>query len=144
MRDSGLVHALLDLASKESVLSHPVIGASWQGFCIENLLACAPTQVQAFFYRSGGGAEVDLILQWPGKHRSQRYRLASVGISNHTWPERQFAALDLFMCAQCDPRHGLPALQAFFQPGCMAVKYVRPGLVVDPQNWAGGDPAGRL
>jgi predicted AAA+ superfamily ATPase len=66
VRDSGLVHALLDLTSKESVLSHPVIGASWEGFCIENLLACAPTQVQGYFYRSSGGAEVDLILQWPG------------------------------------------------------------------------------
>jgi predicted AAA+ superfamily ATPase len=65
VRDSGLVHALLDLASKESVLSHPVIGASWEGFCIENLLACAPPQVQSYFYRSSGGAEVDLLLQWP-------------------------------------------------------------------------------
>lgn len=65
VRDSGLVHALLDLASKESVLSHPVIGASWEGFCIENLLACAPPQVQGYFYRSSGGAEVDLLLQWP-------------------------------------------------------------------------------
>jgi predicted AAA+ superfamily ATPase len=66
VRDSGLVHALLDLANKESVLSHPVIGASWEGFCIENLLACAPTQIQSYFYRSSGGAEVDLVLQWPG------------------------------------------------------------------------------
>ena len=66
LRDSGLVHALLDLATKESVLSHPVIGASWEGFCLENILACAPAQVQGYFYRSSGGAEVDLLLQWPG------------------------------------------------------------------------------
>ncbi len=66
VRDSGLVHALLDLATKEAVVSHPTVGASWEGFCIENLLACAPTQVQSYFYRSGGGAEVDLLLQWPG------------------------------------------------------------------------------
>ena len=66
VRDSGLVHALLDLATKESVLSHPVVGASWEGFCLENILACAPTQVQGYFYRSSGGAEVDLLLQWPG------------------------------------------------------------------------------
>ena len=66
VRDSGLVHALLDLSDKEAVLSHPVVGASWEGFCIENLLACAPTQVQAYFYRSSGGAEVDLLLHWPG------------------------------------------------------------------------------
>ena len=60
------MHALLDLATKESVLSHPVIGASWEGFCLENILACAPAQVQGYFYRSSGGAEVDLLLQWPG------------------------------------------------------------------------------
>ena len=66
LRDSGLVHALLDLATKESVLSHPVVGASWEGFCLENILACAPAQVQGYFYRSSGGAEVDLLLQWPG------------------------------------------------------------------------------
>jgi uncharacterized protein len=65
VRDSGLVHALLDLATKEAVVSHPAVGASWEGFCIENLLACAPTQVQSYFYRSSGGAEVDLLLQWP-------------------------------------------------------------------------------
>jgi len=66
VRDSGLVHALLDLATKEAVLSHPVVGASWEGFCLENILASAPAQVQGYFYRSSGGAEVDLILQWPG------------------------------------------------------------------------------
>ncbi|MFM1907290.1 MAG: hypothetical protein RLZZ591_967 [Pseudomonadota bacterium] len=65
VRDSGLVHALLDLPTKENVLSHPVVGASWEGYCLENILANAPAQVQAYFYRSTGGAEVDLLLQWP-------------------------------------------------------------------------------
>jgi predicted AAA+ superfamily ATPase len=66
VRDSGVLHALLDLPDKETVLSHPVVGASWEGFCIENILSCAPASVQGYFYRSSGGAEVDLILQWPG------------------------------------------------------------------------------
>ena len=65
VRDSGLVHALLDLADKEAVLSHPVVGASWEGFCIENILSCAPPQVQGYFYRTSAGAEVDLLLHWP-------------------------------------------------------------------------------
>ena len=65
VRDSGLVHALLDLSTKENVLSHPVVGASWEGYCLENILANAPAQVQGYFYRSTGGAEVDLLLQWP-------------------------------------------------------------------------------
>ncbi|MGH8849207.1 MAG: ATP-binding protein, partial [Polaromonas sp.] len=66
VRDSGLVHALLDIETKETLLSHPVVGASWEGFVIENLLGCAPANVQGYFYRTSGGAEVDLLLAWPG------------------------------------------------------------------------------
>jgi predicted AAA+ superfamily ATPase len=65
VRDSGLVHALLGLGDKEAVLGHPVAGASWEGHCIENLLACAPRSVEGYFYRTGGGAEIDLLLRWP-------------------------------------------------------------------------------
>lgn len=66
VRDSGLVHALLNIESKESLLSHMVLGASWEGFCIETLLACAPAGVTGYFYRTSGGAEIDLLLVWPG------------------------------------------------------------------------------
>ena len=64
VRDSGLVHALLGLANKEALLSHPVVGASWEAFCIENILSCVPSRVQGYFYRTSAGAEVDLLLQW--------------------------------------------------------------------------------
>jgi len=65
VRDSGLLHALLGIANHEVLLSHPVVGASWEGFVIENLLACAPEGVQGYFYRTSGGAEIDLVLAWP-------------------------------------------------------------------------------
>ena len=65
VRDSGLVHALLDIETKEALLSHPVLGASWEGFCIENLLGSAPAMVQGYFYRTSAGAEIDLLLVWP-------------------------------------------------------------------------------
>ena len=65
VRDSGLVHALLAIQDKESLLSHPVVGQSWECFVIENLLAVGMGQVQGFFYRTGGGAEIDLLLVWP-------------------------------------------------------------------------------
>jgi S-adenosylmethionine decarboxylase len=55
--------------------------------------------------------------------------LAESHISIHTWPERGFAAIDLFMCADCDPRDGLPALQQFFQPGRMDVQEMRRGIL---------------
>lgn len=66
VRDSGLVHALLDIESKETLLSHPIVGASWEGFVVDNLLSSAPASVQGYFYRTSGGAEVDLLLAWPG------------------------------------------------------------------------------
>jgi uncharacterized protein len=65
VRDSGLVHALLGLADKEAVLGHPVAGPSWEGMAIENVLAVTGDGAQPSFYRTGGGAEVDLVLTWP-------------------------------------------------------------------------------
>jgi predicted AAA+ superfamily ATPase len=66
VRDSGLVHSLLNIETKENLLSHMVVGASWEGYCIETLLACAPAGVTGYFYRTSGGAEIDLLLAWPG------------------------------------------------------------------------------
>lgn len=66
VRDSGLVHALLGIADKEALLSHPVVGASWEGFAVEQLLAAAPDGASGTFYRTSGGAEIDLLLHLPG------------------------------------------------------------------------------
>jgi uncharacterized protein len=69
VRDSGVLHVLLNIPDFESLLSHPVLGASWEGFVIENLLTVAPPQVEGSFYRTSGGAEIDLLLSWPdGSH----------------------------------------------------------------------------
>lgn len=65
VRDSGLVHALLNISDKETLLGHPVVGQSWVCFVVENLLVCASTKAQGYFYRSSGGAEIDLLLSWP-------------------------------------------------------------------------------
>jgi len=66
VRDSGLVHALLGLGTMESMLGHPVVGGSWEGFCIETLIAAAPPGTEPFFYRTAAGAELDLVLRLPG------------------------------------------------------------------------------
>lgn len=66
VRDSGLVHALLGLADKEALLGHPVVGASWEGMVIENLLSVVGDRALPSFFRTSGGAEVDLVLDWPG------------------------------------------------------------------------------
>ena len=66
VRDSGLVHALLGLGTYAELLSHPVVGGSWEGWIIENLIASAPHQTQASYYRTAVGAEIDLLLELPG------------------------------------------------------------------------------
>ena len=95
VRDSGLVHALLAIGDKETLLSHPVVGASWESFVIENLLAVAPEGVQGHFYRTSGGAEIDLVLSFPDG------RLWAVEIKRSLSPriERGFHAA----CADISP-----------------------------------------
>ena len=67
VRDSGLVHALLGIGSLHDLAGHPVCGPSYEGFCIDNLLAAAPPQCVPYFYRSHAGAEVDLVLERAGQ-----------------------------------------------------------------------------
>ncbi len=61
LRDSGLLHALLNLKNADALLAHPVVGKSWEGFAIENLLRAVGDAAEGFFYQAGG-AEVDLLL----------------------------------------------------------------------------------
>lgn len=68
VRDSGLLHALLGIGEFDSLLGHPVIGASWEGFVIENLLAVCPAGTKASFYRTAAGAEIDLVLELGARH----------------------------------------------------------------------------
>lgn len=65
VRDSGLVHALLGLGTMEGLLGHPVVGGSWEGYCLETLIAAAPIGTEPFFYRTSAGAELDLVLRLP-------------------------------------------------------------------------------
>jgi hypothetical protein len=67
VRDSGLLHALLSISTKDDLLGHPVVGASWEGFVIENLLSAAGSRWQPYFFRTQVGAEIDLVLVRGGK-----------------------------------------------------------------------------
>ena len=69
IRDSGLMHALLNLTTLDDVLGHPTIGASWEGFVIENLLSCLPVGVTPWYYRTSTGAEIDLVLELSAQER---------------------------------------------------------------------------
>lgn len=74
VRDSGITHALLNIGSYNDLLGHPVAGKSWEGFVIENIMAVLPRGEQAFYYRTAGGAEIDLVLEFAG-HPQRLYAI---------------------------------------------------------------------
>jgi predicted AAA+ superfamily ATPase len=67
VRDSGILHGLLEIERLNDLLGHPVSGLSYEGHCIENLVQAAGTQMRAYFYRTQVGAEIDLVLEKGGK-----------------------------------------------------------------------------
>jgi predicted AAA+ superfamily ATPase len=56
-----VVHSLLGITTREQ--RHPIAGKTWEGFVVDSLLSCADTRVSASYYRTTGGAEIDLLLQ---------------------------------------------------------------------------------
>jgi len=61
IRDSGLLHAFLNIRTLNDLLSHPVAGNSWEGFVIEQIIGTLPGNTPMYFYRTGAGAEIDLL-----------------------------------------------------------------------------------
>lgn len=62
LRDTGLLHSILGINTFESLLSHPIVGFSWEGFVIEEIIKNLGEKFEYYFYRSQAGAEIDLIL----------------------------------------------------------------------------------
>lgn len=62
IRDTGLLHSLLNIRTSEDLFGNPVAGSSWEGFVIEQILSIIPGSWTYFFYRTGAGAEIDLLL----------------------------------------------------------------------------------
>jgi len=67
IRDSGMLHTLLELDTATDLFGHPVFGASWEGWCVEQIVHALP-EWRASFFRTAAGEEVDLILE-RGKRR---------------------------------------------------------------------------
>lgn len=61
LRDSGLLHTILEIDNMTELYGHPVFGASWEGWCIEQIITRLPLW-QPFFYRTSSGEEIDLVL----------------------------------------------------------------------------------
>jgi uncharacterized protein len=87
VRDSGLLHSLLDIESFDALLAHPVAGESWEGLAIEQLTAAMPRWRPAFL-RTGNGAEADLVME-----RGQRRLLFEIKLSKAPQPSRGFYEL---------------------------------------------------
>lgn len=66
VRDSGVVHALLNIEGFNALLGHPVVGKSWEGFVLENVLSVLPNGAECYYYRTSNGAEIDLIIEFAG------------------------------------------------------------------------------
>ncbi len=110
IRDSGILHGLLLLGTLAEVQSHPKLGASWEGFAIEQIIRLLDTR-DAYFWATHSGAELDLLVHLQGKRygfeikyadapgitRSMRIALSDLGLE-HLWvvyPGRQEYALDV-------------------------------------------------
>lgn len=97
IRDSGIFHSLMGLTDRRSLLAHPKLGSSWEGFALEQVLARFPTR-DAYFWRTQAGAELDLLLlrngrrigfefkfsDAPGTTKSMRIAIADLKL-DHLW-----------------------------------------------------------
>ena len=64
LRDTGILHALLAIGSREELLGNPKLGDSFESFVIEQVLSTIPSDTAASFYRTAAGAEIDLVLEF--------------------------------------------------------------------------------
>lgn len=77
IRDSGLLHALLNVASINDLQGHPVAGASWEGFVLEQIRGHAPSNTQLGFYRTAAGAELDVVLTTGSRRVGFEFKFSS-------------------------------------------------------------------
>ncbi len=97
IRDSGILHALLNIKNSESLLSNPSIGKSWEGFVIDNLLGFLPLGAETYFYRSVRGAEIDLIIKHPDG------RVMAIEIKHSSAPKLERGFYEA--CKDINPTH---------------------------------------
>ena len=85
VRDSGVLHALLAIATLPDLQGHPIAGMSWEGFVVEQVAAALPADAQLSFYRTAAGAELDLVIE-----RGARKIAIEIKFSSAPKPARGF------------------------------------------------------
>jgi len=93
IRDSGLLHAMLGVDTLEQLFRHPRVGASFEGYVIEQLINATQPRTEVYFYRTQAGSEMDLVL----RNRSGRFACLEVKFSDAPTLSRGFynARIDL-------------------------------------------------
>ena len=107
-------HLLLDLWNAENLCDPDLINSALR----EAAEAAGATILHSHFHHFSPNGGVSGVIV-----------LAESHISIHTWPERAFAAIDIFMCGACDPYRSIPTLKAAFNPGSIQLSEQRRGLV---------------
>ena len=93
IRDSGILHALLDIETMHALEQHPKLGASWEGFCVELLIAkLGARPEQCYFWATHAGAELDLLVVAKGRRRGFEIKRT---VSPRVTPSMQAALHDL-------------------------------------------------
>lgn len=96
IRDTGVCHALLGIESVNDLLGHPGFGPSWEAFCVEALCSSAP-EWKASFYRTSGGAELDLVLERGSRRLAFEFKATSAPSAG----KGLFSALDDLKPERC-------------------------------------------
>jgi S-adenosylmethionine decarboxylase len=107
-------HLLLDLWGATNLVSPALIDAALR----EAAETAKATILHSHFHHFGPDGGVSGVVV-----------LAESHISIHTWPERDFAAIDIFMCGSCNPYDSLPVLKAAFRPRQILLAEQRRGLI---------------
>jgi len=95
VRDSGLLHALLNLPDVNSLIGHPMAGPSWEGFIVEQICALLPKGADVSFYRTAAGAELDVVVELGSKKYGFEIKFSSAPkVSRGFWQACQDIKLD--------------------------------------------------
>ncbi len=104
LRDTGILHALLNLPSMDDLFAHPIYGASWEGLVIENVLSSISNRAEYGFYRTSNGAEIDLVLQMGSRRVGIECKASSAPtVTRGFWSAKEALELDeTFIVAPVD------------------------------------------
>jgi predicted AAA+ superfamily ATPase len=86
LRDSGLLHRLADVFNLEELYGNVLLGSSWEGYAIEQIVATLPSNIKPYFYRTHSGAEIDLVLT----KQNKPYMAIEIKLNSLSKPKKGF------------------------------------------------------